>query len=361
MLHAATADYTHPGEVGLTGGAPPIVTSTDLTSSLAAGSDHGQNVQFTATVTPVSGTDPTGSVSFSAGGLLLGSSLLTTDAAGITSAALDVSSLAVGTEPITATYLGDVVFGASTSAVLTQVVAPDPTTLTLTSSSASPQPGQPVTDTATVSPAAPGTATPTGTVSFTDNGTPVPGCQSLPLPTVAPLQVGCTESYESTTTHSIVADYSGDDDDAGSSATFLQAVGQIPTQTTVTSSSAAPTYGQNVTLTATVTPTPNAAASPTGTVTFYDYETTAIATVGVSTAAGATTATLDTSSLMGGPHAITASLQRGPQLRTQLAQCPGHARRGRGTDDGDPGHVQRCVRRGPTRRLHRDDQLRRRR
>ena len=79
VLHGATADYTHSGEVGLTGGAPPVATSTNLASSLAAGSDHGQNVQFTATVTPVSGADPTGSVSFSAGGLMLGSSPLTTE------------------------------------------------------------------------------------------------------------------------------------------------------------------------------------------------------------------------------------------------------------------------------------------
>ena len=119
-----------------------------------------------------------------------------------------------------------------------------------------------------------------------------------------------------------MADYSGDEDDAGSSATFLQAVGQMPTQTTVTSSSAAPTYGQNVTLTATVTPTPDAAASPTGTVTFYDYETTAIATVGVSTAAGATTATLDTSGLMGGPHAITASYNGDPSFGPSSPSAP---------------------------------------
>ena len=319
VLHGATADDAHPGEVGLTGGAPPVATSTNLTSSLAAGSDRGQNVQFTATV---SGNDPTGSVSFDAGGVLLGSSLLTTSATGVTSAALDVSSLAVGSQAITATYLGDVVFGASTSAVLTQVVDPDPTTVTLTSSSANPQPGEPVTDTATLSSTGPETVTPTGTVSFTDDGSPVAGCQSLRLPTVAPLQVSCTETYASTTVQTVVASYGGDEDDAGSSASLVQAVGQVPTQTTVTSSSATPTYGQDVTLTATVTPTPNATASPTGTVTFYDFETTAIGTVDVSTAAGTTTATLDISSLMGGPHAITASYNGDPAFAPSAPSGP---------------------------------------
>ena len=113
VLHGATADYTHPGEVGLTGGAPPVVTSTNVTSSVAGDSDYGQSVQFRAIVIPTSGSNPTGSVSFTADGLPLGSSLLTTSAAGVTGAAVDVSGLAVGSHSVTATYVGDVVFGAS--------------------------------------------------------------------------------------------------------------------------------------------------------------------------------------------------------------------------------------------------------
>ena len=194
-------------------------------------------------------------------------------------------------------------------------------------------------------------------MSFTDDGSPVAGCQSLPLPTVAPLQVSCTETYESTTPHSVVAGYSGDEDDAGSSASLVQAVGEVPTQTTVTSSSPTPTYGENATLTATVTPTGNTPADPTGTVTFYDYETTAIATVAVSTAAGTTTATLDTSSIMGGLHAITASYDGNRTSATSSSSAPAMLERGRGGDDGDGGHFQRRVRRRPTRRLHRDGQL----
>ena len=187
-------------------------------------------------------------------------------------------------------------------------------------------------------------------MSFTDDGSPVAGCQSLRLPTVAPLQVSCTETYASTTTQTIVASYGGDEDDAGSSASLVQAVGQVPTRTTVTSSSATPTYGQDVTLTATVTPTPNATASPTGTVTFYDFERERSGEPhGIGTVddyetrdrhrerrtAGATTATLDISSLMGGPHAITASYNGDPNFGPSAPSGPGHARRGRGTDDGD--------------------------
>ena len=264
VLHGASADYSHTGEVGLVGGAPATSTSTSVTNSVAAGSRFGQSVQFTATVVPGSGADPTGSVSFFANGLPLGSSPVATTATGTTAAALEVSSLPVGSQSITATYGGDVVFGTSTSPVATQVVSPDPTNLTITPSSASPEPGQPIVDTATVSPATAGAATPTGTVSFTDNGSPVTGCQSLSLPAVAPLQVSCTETYGSGATHSVVASYSGDQDDAGSNASLLQVVGQIPTETTIASSSPTSTYGQSVTLTATVTPMVTASAARPG-------------------------------------------------------------------------------------------------
>jgi hypothetical protein len=319
VLHDATVDYSHPGEVGLIGGAPAAATSTSVTSSAPGGSRQGQGVRLTATVTPSSGSDPTGSVTFSAGGHLLGSAPVTTGAAAAT-ATLDSASLPVGSESIAATYSGDVFFNASTSSVVTQVVNPDPTNITITPSSADPEPGQAVSYTATVG--GTGTVTPTGTVSFTDDGDPVPGCQSLSLPTSAPLQATCTESYRSTTTHSIVAVYSGDDDDAGSTATLVETLGQVPTQTTVATSSPTSTYGQSVTMTATVTPTQSGSVSPSGTVTFYDYETTPIATVGVSTVAGVTTATLDTSNLMSGPHSISATYSGDPTFSSSSSAAP---------------------------------------
>ncbi len=322
VLHGATADYSHTGEVGLTGGAPATVTSTSVTSAAPASSLYGQGVRFTATVIPVSGADPTGSVSFDAGDLPLGSAPVTTDAAGVTTAALDISSLPVGSDSISATYGGDVLFGASTSSALTQVVTPDPTSITITPSSASPEPGQPVIDTATVSQVTPGVGTPTGTVSFTDDGSPVTGCQSLSLPAVAPLQVSCTETYGSSATHSIVASYSGDDDNAASNASLVQAVGLVPTQTTVASSSPTSTYGENVTLTATVTPTVTASGSPTGTVTFYDFQTNPIATVGVSAVGGTAVASVDVSSLVAAFHSLTATYNGDPTFGSSTSSAP---------------------------------------
>ena len=268
VLHDATADYSHPGRLGLTGGAPATATSTTLTSSVPAGSRAGQGVQFTAAVVPSPGASsgsssgasaaassgsspgagPTGSVTFSAGGLLLGRSPVTTAASG-TSATLDVSDLPVGSDSVTAAYSGDVDFDPSTSPVVTQVVSPDPdpTNVAVTPSSADP---------------------------------------------------------------------------AASTGSPLLTLAQVPTQTTVASSTPSSTYGQSVTVTATVVPAQSGPVSPTGTVTFYDYETTPIATVGVSTVAGVTTATLDTSGLMSGPHAITASYSGDPTFGSSSSAAP---------------------------------------
>jgi large repetitive protein len=322
VLHGARVDYAHPGEVGLTGGAAGTTTSTSVTSSVAAGSTFGQSVRLTATVVPASGSNPTGSVSFTADGMVLGSSAVTTGAKGVTSAALDVSDMPVGSDSVTATYGGDVVFGPSTSSALTQVVNPDPTNVTITASSASPVPDQPVIDTATVSRVTPRTGTPAGTISFTDDGSPVTGCQSLSLPSVAPLQVSCTETYASSATHVIVASYSGDEDDVASNASLVQAVGQVPTQTTVASSSPTSSYGQNVTLTATVTPMVTASGIPTGTVTFYDFQTNPIATVGVSAVAGSAIASADVSSLMAGFHSITATYNGDATFGSSTSSAP---------------------------------------
>ncbi len=321
VLHGATADYSHADEVGLVGGAPATATVTSVESSIPTGLALGAPVQLTAVVTPASGTGPTGSASFFAGDVLLGAAALGTSATGSASATLGVSSLPVGVDSITANYSGDVLFGSSTSPVLTQDVNPDPTSLALTPSVASPVAGQPVTDTATVTPSPPSSGTPTGTVSFTDDDNPVAGCQSLPLPEVAPLQVQCTETFGSGATHAIVATYGGDPDDAASTASLQQTVGQTPTQTALTTSTPGIIYGQTAIVVATVTAPGGAAVSPGGTVTFSDWSA-PVATVNVSTSGGVTTASLHTSTLVEGSHVLTATYSGDPTFATSTTTVP---------------------------------------
>jgi Bacterial Ig-like domain (group 3) len=316
----AIADYSHADQLGLIGGTPPAATVTRVTSSVPTGSLFGQPVGLTAVVTPTSGGDPTGLVSFSAGDVALGSSPVTTSPAGVTSATVTTADLPAPSASITASYGGDVLFGPSTSTALTQVVRPEPTTLAITPSVPSPEAGQPVTDTATVTATSQNSA-PTGTVSFTDDGSPVPGCQSLALPEDAPFQADCTESFGSGATHAIVAIYSGDVDNAGSTATLAQTVGQLPTVTAVTSSTPSTQYGQIAVVTATITPSGPAAVDPSGTVAFSDGSM-PLGTVDVSDTGGTATASLDTSSLVEGAHFLTATYSGDATYATSTTPTP---------------------------------------
>jgi hypothetical protein len=82
--------------------------------------------------------------------------------------------------------------------------------------------GQPVTCTATVSPAISGT--PTGNVAFTDNSSTIPGCGAKPLNQGNPDKAVCTFTPGTLGSHTIVATYGGDANYTGSSATFVESV-----------------------------------------------------------------------------------------------------------------------------------------
>ena len=90
----------------------PAATTTTTVTGNPNPSTVGQQVTFTATITAVSGI-PTGSVSFFAGGTLLG----TVQVNGTGSASLAVSTLQAGTQTITASYSGASGFAASSGAV----------------------------------------------------------------------------------------------------------------------------------------------------------------------------------------------------------------------------------------------------
>jgi hypothetical protein len=152
-------------------------TSTALTSSTNP-STFGQSVSLTATVTPVGGGTPTGSVEFFDGTTLLGSfalggSGISTSALAPNQAELSTSALGQGSHSITAVYSGDSLDRSSTSSPLTQVVNPQApklpaTTTTLTSAANPSVVGHPESLTATVTPTAPGGGSLTGTVQFFD-------------------------------------------------------------------------------------------------------------------------------------------------------------------------------------------------
>jgi hypothetical protein len=170
-LGAISITASYGGDTNFAAGTSTALTQTvnnngsaTALSSSANPSVFSQPVTFTATVTVTGGGTPTGTVTFKNGSTTLGISPV--NASG--HAALTVSTLAVGTASITATYSGDSNFSGSTSAPLSQSVHQAGTSTTLSSSLNPSAHTNPVTFTATVVVTSPGTATPTGTVTFKD-------------------------------------------------------------------------------------------------------------------------------------------------------------------------------------------------
>lgn len=216
-----------------------------------------------------------------------------------------ISSLPVGTYTATANYVGDTNYGAGTGALATpQVVSQVQTTTAL---AAVPNPGiagRPVAITATLTPNS-GTATPTGTVTFTAtlNGVNV----SLAGAANVALTAGAATINPALGpgTYSIVATYSDNADDAGSTATLSLTVNQAITTTTVTAAPSPAIVGATITFTATVVTTP-AGGTPTGTMTFTAAGPNGtVALANANLAAGV--ATVSSSTLPAGTYTITAA------------------------------------------------------
>jgi hypothetical protein len=239
-----------------------IGSSLPSTAAVVTSSDNpvpvGQQVAYTATVSP---TDGGGTVSFADGGSPIAAcESQPVNASGL--ATCDQTYTGTGSHAIVATFSGDNGFAGSVSAEFDQTVSGSvTTTATALTSSANPSTaGEQVVYTATVSPTDNG-----GTVSFSDGGTAISGCQSVAL---SGGQATCAQTYTAAGSHQVTAAYSGDTSFGGSASAAVDQVVSSSVTTTATglTSSANPsTVGQTVTFTATVSPTDNG-----GSVTFTD-------------------------------------------------------------------------------------------
>ena len=160
------------------------------------------------------------------------------------------SSLLVGDDAITATYLGDSDHGGSSGTLSNQVVSPASAAATASSSLNPSTYGQAVSFGVSVAAVAPGAGTPTGTVQFAVDGTNLGSAVTL---------VGGSASSGSIATlaegtHSVTATYTGDGNFQGTVGTLSggQVVGQATDTTVVTSNQNPSVFGQSVTLTATI-------------------------------------------------------------------------------------------------------------
>jgi probable HAF family extracellular repeat protein len=232
--HSITAVFK--GDAFNAGSISPALSETislniPTTTTLVASVDPvtvGSPVSFTATV---KGSSPSGSIQFLDGAAPVGSPVTLT--AG--SAALLTSALSVGTHSVTAVYSGDTANAPSTSPVLSEVVSPNATSTTITSSGNPSPAGQFITFTATVA-----GKNPTGSVFFLDGSTPLVnpfvlgnGQTSTAPPSLAPNsrsillsngQASITLSSLSVGTHSITSVYLGDSNNGSSTSAVLSQV-----------------------------------------------------------------------------------------------------------------------------------------
>jgi large repetitive protein len=258
MSAVYAGDSTHQGSTS-----PAIVQTVNkvatITTLSASPTSPGfkQILSLTATVT---GTLPSGPVTFSDGGVPIGSSPISNG-----KATLQTASLRTGAHMLMATYKGDQSNATSSSAPLSVTVQRDSTTVQLTSSLNPSRAGQPVTFTAVVNSQF---GMPTGTVTFMDGTVPI-GTQQLEKGS-ASVKI----STLSVSTHSIAASYGGDTNYSGSiSPTLTQTVNsaELPVILELISAPNPSMVGQTVQFTATVSSA--GSATPTGSVTISEGST----------------------------------------------------------------------------------------
>lgn len=210
----------------------PSASTTTLTSSVNP-SVAGVATSLTATVT---GTVPSGEVTFKDDTTVLGTAILSGSGNSRT-AILQTAPLGAGTHSLSAVYSGDASNITSTSAVLSQVVNLSSTTTTLSSNSTSPTAGQAITFTATIS-----GSNSSGTVTFKRGGVAV-GTSAVTAGTASLV----TSAFE-TGSYDVTAEYSGDSANLPStSSIWLQTVGQAVSSVMVSSNANPTTPGYTVT------------------------------------------------------------------------------------------------------------------
>jgi hypothetical protein len=214
---------------------PAPITSTTALQASPATAVPNASITLTASVF---GTNPTGSVSFTANGNSLGTEAVTNG-----TATLQASFANAGSYAVTATYSGDSNNSASTSAATAVTISPAVSATTLQAPSGGNVNGQ-ITLKATVS----GNG-PTGSVSFSAGSTSL-GTATL-TSGVATLQT----SFAAAGSFSVTATYKGDLNNAASTSSAATIVIAAPDFTiSATPASGTITPGQTATFTFTVSP-----------------------------------------------------------------------------------------------------------
>jgi hypothetical protein len=277
----------------------PLLPTT--TTALAAPSTavSGQTVTLSADVTRGSGTDPvTGSVAFADGSHQLG--VATVDDAG--HATLDVSTLAVGSHSVVATYSGDDVYNGSASAPANVTVARADVDVTLSTPDDTTVSGQAVPFTATVAAHAPGAGVPTGSAQLVVDGHDT----GAPVDLVDGVAVFDPVTTFGAGSHTVAVSYGGDASFRPGNASTTQSVTRADTTTSLMATPSPSAEDQTVTITATVAAVAPGSGAPTGTIVFR-ADGDVIGAAPLAASGGSSQAALETSTLAPGSHTLSAS------------------------------------------------------
>lgn len=234
-----------------------LAPSTTNLNTSAAIVQFSTPITFTATVTGVPASTPTGNVVFKDGATIL--STVPLNSSGI--ATYVNTTLTAGTHNIAAVYEGDSNYASSTSIqIITETIQQSATHTALTASTTNSIASRPITLTATVTALG---AIPTGTVSFM-NGNVLIGTanlnQGVASVVTSSLPVG---------TNSVIAIYNGDSNDTGSTSPAVAiTIVKAPTTTVVSSSQSPLPTLTPVVISATVSN--GGTRNPTGLVTFIE-------------------------------------------------------------------------------------------
>ena len=230
-MHSITAQFVPSADTQLQSSTSPILSQDVQAAATIAvvsnlnPSTYGTAVTFTAIIASAAAFPATGTVTFLSNGVSIGTGALNGNPATTT---LLISSLPVGTDPVTVTYAGDAYNSSATSAPVNQVVDQGQTATTVTL--ATPNPGiagTTETISATVALTS-GSAPLAGTVTFT-SGAQVLGSAALNAGAASITPTLAIGSYQ------IVASYQPSNPNAGASTSvpFPYSVVQATTQTTL--------------------------------------------------------------------------------------------------------------------------------
>ena len=286
---------------------PMTTTKLDVSKTPAV---VGETVTFTATVAGSTGT-PFGTVTFKDGTATLGSVALSAG-----TACLSTTSMSIGYHDIAAEYPGNGDYAPSSDSLANGLtILKANTTLSITSSGSPTVFGQSVAFTATLAVVPPGEGIPTGTFTFAEAlGTRAP-VRASSTPADAPTWSTTALSVGS---HTILVQYSGDDNFNGSASSGLaHTVDMADTTASITFDVPDPSVvGQSVAISYTVAVTEPGGGTPIGNVLVGDGTNTCTDSV----AAGACNITFMTA----GSHTLTASFQGDANYKPSLAS-PGQS------------------------------------